>query len=334
MGDPGGMLSPQQNSSVPVLEPNWREMIPERRTTTNTNRVHAQEIIKALPVKFAWRQTGVKPYTLQISTQADFADCQTVTVNNPEAEVYNLFTGTQYFCRVLDSRKEVIATGKFGTNDTPRWIHFPETGKAPLNFRDLGSWRTADGNRVKQGMVYRGADLQEWLPVSEKNQQFMTQTLKIKSEIDMRYADMVKDKQRSRLDENVKLFFRPVNAYQSFTPDQCDLFRDTIKVFADAANYPIYFHCSGGVDRTGEIAFLINALLGVPEEQLFEDYELSSLSLFPRTRDIAYFKEWRGKIATYAPAGSDIQKQVENYLLAIGVTAGEIQSIRRIMLEK
>ena len=77
-----------------------------------------------------------------------------------------------------------------------------------------------------------------------------------------------------------------------------------------------------------------NGLLGVPEEKLFDDYELSSLSRFPRHHDIDYFKKWRAKIATYAPAGASVQEQVEKYLLAIGVTADEINSIRTIMLEK
>ena len=39
----------------------------------------------------------------------------------------------------------------------------------------------------------------------------------------------------------------------------------------------IYFHCAGGADRTGTMAFLIEALLGVSECDMSKDYELTSL---------------------------------------------------------
>ena len=38
----------------------------------------------------------------------------------------------------------------------------------------------------------------------------------------------------------------------------------------------VYFHCAGGADRTGTLAFLIEALLGVSESDLSKDYELTS----------------------------------------------------------
>ena len=39
---------------------------------------------------------------------------------------------------------------------------------------------------------------------------------------------------------------------------------------------PVYFHCIGGADRTGTLAFLIEALVGVSESDLSKDYELTS----------------------------------------------------------
>ena len=162
----------------------------------------------------------------------------------------------------------------------------------------------------------------------------MLNELKIRTDLDLRQTKEVRNRKQSELGSQVKWLLRPINAYNSFTPEQSALFRDTIRIFADKENYPIYFHCQGGVDRTGEIAYLINGLLGVEEEQLLEDYELSSLSRFPRHRNTGYFKKWRARIASYAPAGAPVQEQVEKYLLAIGVTADEINAIREIMLEK
>ncbi len=41
---------------------------------------------------------------------------------------------------------------------------------------------------------------------------------------------------------------------------------------------PVFFHCIFGADRTGTLAFLMEALLGVGENQLAIDYELTSFS--------------------------------------------------------
>ena len=51
----------------------------------------------------------------------------------------------------------------------------------------------------------------------------------------------------------------------------------------------VYFHCRVGADRTGTIAYLLEGLLGVPDEKRYEEYELTYLSgLYDRTR---YYKE-------------------------------------------
>ena len=126
----------------------------------------------------------------------------------------------------------------------------------------------------------------------------------------------------------------PVNAYKSFTPEQNALFRDAIRVFADPANYPVYVHCAAGVDRTGEIIFLLDMILGVDEERAFLDYEASSLSYYPRQRTIRYFQNWLDTIRKMSPDGTPRREQVVNYLRSIGVTDEDMAAIRAAMLEK
>lgn len=48
-----------------------------------------------------------------------------------------------------------------------------------------------------------------------------------------------------------------------------------LRVFANPDNYPIIFHCRGGADRTGSLAFILNALQGVSEADLIKDYEFA-----------------------------------------------------------
>ncbi len=47
----------------------------------------------------------------------------------------------------------------------------------------------------------------------------------------------------------------------------------------------VYFHCRVGADRTGTVAYILEGLLGVPDEQRYQDYEITSVSgLNDRTR--------------------------------------------------
>ena len=51
----------------------------------------------------------------------------------------------------------------------------------------------------------------------------------------------------------------------------------------------IFFHCRVGADRTGTVAYLLEGLLGVPDEQRYEEYGLTNVSgLYDRTR---YYKQ-------------------------------------------
>lgn len=124
---------------------------------------------------------------------------------------------------------------------------------------------------------------------------------------------------------------------------------------ADESNYPVYFHCNAGADRTGTLAFLIEAVLGVSEEDVVKDYEITSFS--------SYGARYRGKIvngefvngvmqddsdnfvamgyfierlkAVYAPESGNVNEAAVNYLKTIcGVTESQINAIKSIILTK
>ena len=60
--------------------------------------------------------------------------------------------------------------------------------------------------------------------------------------------------------------------------DKSSEIKKFFEVLADESNYPVIIHCENGADSTGTMAFLINALLGVNEEDLIKDFELSTFS--------------------------------------------------------
>ena len=73
--------------------------------------------------------------------------------------------------------------------------------------------------------------------------------------------------------ETVKYYQCPMNFSDSLdTEENLSAIRKVFSILADKTNYPTFFHCSIGTDRTGYIAFLINAYLGVEEENFIIIY--------------------------------------------------------------
>jgi protein tyrosine/serine phosphatase len=52
--------------------------------------------------------------------------------------------------------------------------------------------------------------------------------------------------------------------------------RYVLEVVSDADRYPVAFHCTAGKDRTGILSAIILSLVGVPDEEIVEDYSLSA----------------------------------------------------------
>jgi len=97
--------------------------------------------------------------------------------------------------------------------------------------------------------------------------------------------------------------------------------------------YPIVFHCIGGTDRTGTFAYLLNALLGVDEEELVRDYEISFIGGGGVTQQ-RY--EWLEKlIATVRELpGDTLADKVKRYFISLGFTDEQIENLREFLLEK
>ena len=49
----------------------------------------------------------------------------------------------------------------------------------------------------------------------------------------------------------------------------------TLEVIAKAENHPLVFNCAIGKDRTGVLAAMLLSIIGVPDEDIIEDYTLS-----------------------------------------------------------
>ena len=184
---------------------------------------------------------------------------------------------------------------------------------------------TDSGNKVKQGLLYRGSELNSHVTITDSGLKTMREDLKIKTVLDIRGStEIVKDIYKGGY-VNI-----PVKAYGDYI-DEPEQNRKIFEFLSDETNYPVYFHCWGGADRTGTIAFLLNAFLGVGEKDLIDDYEITTLSIWGvRSRNTDLFRSLIEKLDEFD--GETLKQKVENFMLESGVTPAQLESIRRIFL--
>ena len=235
--------------------------------------------------------------------------------------VQNLRIGQTYWWRAGDSE---VCT--FTTDDTaPRWIFAEGT----TNIRDAGGWKTLDGRRIRQGLLYRGSEFSPHVALTEKGKKTLREELGIRTDLDFR-GEAVGVVDESPLGPDIRFCLLPANAYESFIKDPIHL-QEIFALLADKDSYPVYYHCWGGADRTGTYAFFLGSILGMAEEDLLLDYELTSLSIWGcRSQDS---EDFRAVLDGLAPYGNTAKERAEGFLVSHGVTMEQIEAIRDILLE-
>ncbi len=291
-------------------------------------------------IQLRW-ESGADPkkYVVAVGNKPDLSDATVHETLSNYVFLNDLYINTDYYWQVsavYDDHTDKTAISRFRTKADFRTVNIAGVS----NTRDMGGFVTKDGKVVRQGLVYRGATLDS---VTDYGRNYMVNTLRIKTDLDLREGDEIPDNKNPLGVHYINLpgarywsDSEGVNstAYQAYL-------RDTIKVFANEANYPIYYHCRRGRDRTGTLSFLIHALLGVDGEMLYRDYELSFFSAQgsywtdhdPIANKVSQFDKLYRQVLAYNPSG-DLQTAAESFVLSIGVTQSEIEAIRRILLEE
>lgn len=337
---------------------------------------------RAAPFVVRWIATaGEKgPWKFELGKTSDLSDAKvrywkdgdvkvdTHGVYSREVELANLEVGATYHWRITanvrcpkgkcnhdclckEGRAETVSSiVNFRTEDmAPRWMAIEGSVG---NIRDLGGRKTVSGKRVRQNLVFRGQGLNYNSVTGAKKGRnrltvedviYFTEELGVKTDLDLRSARETADMTTSPLGPKVKFVLRSSPCYACiFSKGGKKTMAVNFRVFCDKANYPIYFHCIGGADRTGSLAYVLNGVLGVAKHELETDWESTFYpSNLPEMR-----KEYTGEnfwcreqhfdngFARYGADGDSWNKRIELYLLDCGIKPEEIDAFRKIMLEE
>ena len=301
--------------------------------------VGKEELSRPRPVTFYWTAAGAGAvgYTVRVSESPDMSGSVEYYAAGDSLDVYNLKIATRYYWTVTASvgdKKVQSGVASFTTvGEAPRNVYIDGV----TNCRDLGGYMTADGKRLNQGLIYRTGRFNasnESECIAEVTQKGMRQALEelgLKTEIDLRKTAEASDITASVLGDTVNYVACPMEYDSDVLYYNAEEIRHVFSVLGDMDNYPVFFHCHIGTDRTGLIAYLINGLLGVSKDDLFTDYLFSNFGNIGGSRSVRDINErYVKKLDIYD--GETLSEKIESYLLSIGVTYEEMFVLRYMML--
>ena len=164
---------------------------------------------------------------------------------------------------------------------------------------------------------------------------YLVHDLHIKSDIDLRSRDTeCACMTGSPIGPEVTWFSRPSPCYGGMKSDYAKgVFHKVFRLMLIPENYPLIFHCIGGQDRTGSVSAILLGLLGVSEEEIYLDWEVTGYN--NPSIDFNHKDRFNQLIAVFdAYPGETLNERIENYVLSCGISKQDIDDFRELMLEE
>ncbi len=203
------------------------------------------------------------------------------------------------------------------------------------NVRDLGGWK-CDGGTVKYGILIRGGSPQA------DDRDVLVNQCGIRTQIDLRGINNFTSDipTGSSMGDDIEYYLFP--RYVWYSINDPEIWKMILSATFDSVknNKPIYFHCAAGADRTGTVACVLEAILGMSQSDIDKDYELTSFytgtssDSTARRRNESEWKKFIKIIRAKAPSGSNnkLRDGAVQFALELGFTIDEINDFRNMAI--
>ena len=297
-----------------------------------------EHLSDSLPITLTWdyelpEGKELEKYSVIFGQKKDLSDGYKVDAGVDEDTISfnNPYLGKNYY--------QLIATFTDGTTDeTPIRRLFVDstyprnlTIEGMTNCRDIGGRELEDGGKIKQGLIFRTSGKNQNGSLTDATTEEMTGHLKLKNEI-----NLAGDSNSYNLNLEGTILYEGSRMDTSSTGGYSHISRNTeaVKNFftfiADENNYPLYYHCKIGTDRTGVCTILLQGLLGVSYQQAYQDYLFSNFGKIGEQRAIGNgdshdIRKYMDDFLGYS--GERFQNKVYNILLGLGLSRETLDHI-------
>ena len=296
-----------------------------------------------------WHQCPEAPRNFINNVTYDPNDYSTSQIENyaPEPAVQSntkpigtTVDGVTYYNQVPNAETPFASTNAAGTLkslDQLRWLNTTVAIINPyplgVNTRDLGGW-ACDGGKVKYGMLVRGGE------PNEVDKDLMVNQVGIRTELQLLPK---RESRRTYSTWGIDFFANPTeNSSVNYSLSPKSLWKFYLQVVFDSVSHdkPVYFHCGIGADRTGTIAVMLEALLGVSQSDIDKDYELTNFYVVQptvlRRRNVDHYKNYIEQIKNVPLVGglSDtFANHAISFAVSLGFTTDEINAYRNACID-
>ena len=264
------------------------------------------------------------PADYMVSQIASYAPAEAVAANTKP--IGQTVGGTTYYNQEPNTKTPFASGNKAGTLkplDRLRWIKSAYAS----NVRDLGGW-PCDGGTVRYGLLFRGGE------ITAADRDVLVGACGVRHELNLRGAEEA-NRTASPLGSDV-WFYCPTNFVWYSLTDKAT-WKEILLYVIEAVthNEPVYFHCSAGADRTGTVACILEAILGLSQSDIDKDYELTCFSTGTGTDANARRRnetDWKNLIAAInGHSGASFRDKVVNFATSCGIPISRINAFRAAM---
>ena len=262
-------------------------------------------------------------YVFQWGTRADFAGCVTDEyVFYKTYDLYNVLLGEHVYWRAGTSAETVADSPVHEltvTSQAPRVCFVPGV----YNVRDVGGWPSslAEGAYIRQGLYYRGKALDG---INADGEHELYDVLGVRAEIDLRDRSQCKGPYVDGVDYHAIPIPSGTEStrFEKFAKEYVKIY----DVIANAAEKPVYLHCSMGADRTGIATFMLLTVCGVSYEDAARDYLFTCFAEGGMRHLASEFEVWEEKLG--ALEGETRAEKAKSWMTSKGVPEATVEKIR------